>query len=371
MPRWIWQQPGWPAFRWDESAVAAAVGRARLAQGRAIGALSVLDANLGSEAEVAVLVEDGLRTAAIEGETLDPSALRSSVARQLGLPWSDLRPSPRGVDGLVQVLVDATKNHAKPLTLKRVLGWQAALFPTGYSGIHPVRAGKLRGGSPMRVVSGPSGKERVHFEAPPGERVSKEMRAFLEWFRSERTTVDGLVRAGLAHLWFVTIHPFEDGNGRIARAVSDLAVAQDEGRTSRAFSVSAQIAQARDEYYDVLERTQRGGLDVTTWLVWFLAQVEGAANGAQGVVARTVQKARFWMRNQGTVLNERQRKALNRLLDAGPEGFEGGMTTRKYASLTKTSRATAYRELADLVEKGCIRPLGAGGRSTAYDVAPS
>lgn len=369
MPRWIWERSSWPRFNWSEQEVALALSRARRAQGMALGALSVLESNLGLEAEFEVLVEDGLRTSAIEGERVDRAALRSSVARQLGLPWPGATKATRAVDGLVEVLLDATQNHARPVTLKRLLGWNAALFPTGYSGLSRIRAGKLRGLSPMRVVSGPLGKETTHFEAPPGSRVSAEMRVFIQWFRKNDPPLDGLVRAGIAHLWFVTIHPFEDGNGRIARALSDLVIAQDEGRKARAFSVSAQIAQSRNEYYDLLERTQKGDLDVTPWLVWFLAQVEAAALGSRTLIARTLGKARFWMRHREVPLTDRQRKALNRLLDAGPGGFEGGMTTRKYASLAKTSRATAYRELADLVEKGCFVPLGAGGgRSSAYDV---
>ena len=328
----------------------------------------MLDTRLEVEAEFLVLVEDSLKTSAVEGERLDPGAVRSSVARQLGIPWPDGSPPPRAVDGLVELLIDATRHHKKPLTLKRLLGWHAGLFPTGYSALVKVRAGKLRGDSPMRVVSGRIGREKVHFEAPARGRLSAEFRAFLRWFGAKGRAEDGLVRAGLAHLWFVTIHPFEDGNGRIARAIGDMALAQDEQRTARAFSVSAQIARERNSYYEVLEKTQRGDLDVTPWLVWFLEQVEAAARTSQAIVARTLAKARFWLRHQQRSVNERQRRVLNRLLDAGPGQFEGGMTTRKYGHLTKTSRATAYRELADLAEKGCLVPLDGGGRSSAYDI---
>ncbi|MBI5938282.1 MAG: Fic family protein [Betaproteobacteria bacterium] len=367
-PAWIWQQADWPRFRWDAARLAPPLARARLAQGKVLGAARLLDANLTVEAVAAILVEDGLTTSAIEGERLEPEAVRSSVARHLGLPTAGLPAPPRAVDGLIEVLLDATRRHDAPLTLKRLLGWQAALFPTGRSGLHAIRVGKLRGDEPMQVVSGGVGKERVHFAAPPRAGLQAEVERFLAWFAAPPAGLDGLLRAGLAHLWFVTLHPFEDGNGRLARAITDMALSQDEGQPMRLFSLSAQILREREGYYDILERTQRGGLEVSGWLAWFLAQVESSANAAEQTVANTLGKARFWLKHQATALNPRQRKALNRLLDAGPDGFEGGINTRKYMSLTKTSRATAYRELADLVEKGCLRPTGKGGRSSGYEV---
>lgn len=363
---WIWQDPSWPEFRWDSGALAGTLGRARLAQGKALGATRLLDSSLTVEAIAAVLVEDGVTTSAIEGERLDPLAVRSSVARRLGLPTAGLPAAPRAVHGLVEVLLDATRNHAQPLTEARLVAWQAALFPTGYSGLRKIRTGSLRGRSPMRVVSGRMGRERVHFEAPPRTGLAAEVARFLAWFKEAPPSLDGLVRAGLAHLWFVTLHPFEDGNGRLARAITDMAVAQDERQPMRAFSLSAQLLREREAYYAILERTQRGGLDVTPWLAWFLDQVERAAEATQLTIADTLAKAQFWLRHQQTDLGERQRKVLNRMLDAGRDGFEGGMNTRKYAHLTHTSRATAYRELADLVAKGCLEPTGAGGRSTGY-----
>ena len=326
----------------------------------------MLDPKLTLEAVAAVLVEDGVTTSAIEGERLDPAAVRSSVARRLGLPSPGLPAASRAVHGLVEVLLDATQYHARRLTFERLLGWQAALFPTGYSGLRKIRTGTLRGRAPMRVVSGPIGRERVHFEAPPRARLEGEVERFLAWFGSPPHDLDGLVRAALAHLWFVTLHPFEDGNGRLARAITDMAIAQDEGQPMRAFSLSAQLLREREAYYGVLERTQRGGLDVTDWLDWFLTQVEAAAEAAETTVADTLAKARFWLRHQATDLNERQRKVLNRLLDAGREGFLGDLNTRKYMGLTRTSRVTAYRELADLVGKGCLEPTGKGGRSSGY-----
>jgi Fic family protein len=265
------------------------------------------------------------------------------------------------------VLLDATQHYDRPLTRARLFGWQAALFPTGYSGLRKIRTGALRGRAAMRVVSGRIGRERVHFEAPPRTRLDAELERFLAWFGAPAHDVDGLVRGGLAHLWFVTLHPFEDGNGRLARAISDMALAQDERQPMRAFSLSSQILREREAYYAILERTQRGGVDVTAWLAWFLTQVESAAQAAaEGTIADTLAKARFWLRHHATDLNGRQRKVLNRLLDAGRDGFEGGMNTRKYMGLTRTSRATAYRELAELVEKGCLQPTSKGGRSSGY-----
>lgn len=353
---------------WDESRLAPALSAARLAQGKVLGAARLLDAGLSREAMAAILAEDGLTTSAIEGEKLDPASVRSSVARRLGLQTAGLPTPPRAVDGLIEVLLDATRNHEQPLTLARLSAWQAALFPSGHSGLRPIRTGTLRGDEPMQVVSGGVGRERLHFQAPPREGLEAQLEHFLLWFNTVSASMDGLVRAGVAHLWFVTLHPYEDGNGRLARAITDMALSQDEGMPMRMFSLSAQILRERDSYYRILEQTQRGGLDVTEWLVWFLAQVAAAATAAEQTIAHTLSKARFWLRHQSTHLNERQRKALNRLLDAGPDGFEGGINTRKYMSLTKTSRATAYRELADMVAKGCLQASGKGGRSSGYEI---
>lgn len=366
LQQWIWQRPEWPRMHWDQGALAPLLARARLAQGKALGVTRLLDAGLTIEAAAAILVEDGLTTSAIEGERLDLDAVRSSVARHLGLPTAGLPAPPRAVDGLIEVLLDATRRHDKPLTAERLFGWHAALFPTGHSGLHTIRSGELRGNDPMQVVSGGAGRERIHFVAPPRKGLEAELSNFMAWFEARPAELDGLIRAGVAHLWFVTLHPFEDGNGRLARALTDMALSQDERQPQRLFSLSAQILRERKAYYAVLERTQRGGLDITDWLAWFLEQVEASANAAEKTVANTLAKARFWLRHQGTDLSGRQRKVLNRLLDAGPEGFEGGITTRKYMSLTKTSRVTAYRELADLVEKGCLTPTEKGGRSSSY-----
>lgn len=368
---WIWQQPEWPRLRFDQSALAPALSRARLAQGKVLGATRLLDSSLGLEAMAAILTQDGMTTSAIEGEQLNLDAVRSSVARRLGLPTAGLPSPPRDVDGLIEVLLDATRNYASPLTETRLCAWQAALFPSGYSGLLRINTGALRGDAPMQVVSGRAGREHVHFTAPPRQGLDELLAAFLGWFNAPEAVagMDGLIRAGIAHLWFVTLHPFEDGNGRLARAITDMALSQEEAQPMRVFSLSAQILRERDSYYRILESTQRGDLNITAWLVWFLDQVAAAATAAEGIIANTLAKARFWIRHQATPLNERQRKVLNRLLNAGPQGFEGGINTRKYVSLTKASRATAFRELADLVKKGCLLATEKSGRSSGYEVA--
>lgn len=369
MPQWIWQHVEWPNFRWDDSAVLPVLAQARLQQGRLLGYGKLLDMNLSLEARAQILVEEGVGTSAIEGEMLDLDSVRSSVARQLGLATAGLPAPPRKIDGLIELLLDATTGYDRPLTLERLYGWQAALFPTGYSGLHPIHTGQLRGDDPLRVVSGPVGREKVHFEAPPRDTLEERVDAFLRWFNAANNNPveDGLIRAGIAHLWFVTLHPFEDGNGRLTRAITDMALCQDERQPLRLFSLSAQIMRERDAYYDILEHTQRGDLDVTGWLCWFLAQVVNSCEQADKTISRVLAKARFWLCHQTTDINERQRKVMNRLLDAGPGGFEGGINTRKYVSLTKISRATAYRELAALVEKGCLISVGEG-RGARYVV---
>ena len=368
--RWIWQQPHWPAFTWDAGMLAAPLARARRAQGELGGIARLLDSGLDLTARLEVLSIEGLATSAIEGEKLDPLAVRSSLARRLGIPLAGLKSSPREVDGLVEVLLDASQNYDWPLTPRRLLAWQAALFPTGRSGLQDIRVGKLRGKAPMQIVSGPIGKERVHYEAPPQQRLRDELEAFLKWFNRPPPDLDGLLRAGVAHVWFEILHPFEDGNGRVGRALLDMALAQDEQRSTRLYSLSARFSERRDEYYAALERTSSGDLDITPWLKWFLEQVEAAARSSELLVNRVLNKARFWMRHSQSELNPRQVKALTRMLDVGVDGFAGGMTNRKYASLTKASPATAQRDLADLVEKQCLVQMGSG-RAAHYQLAPA
>ncbi|MDP9012443.1 MAG: Fic family protein [Pseudomonadota bacterium] len=365
--RWIWQRPNWPIFTWDDAALSAPLSRARRAQGELAGVARLLDSNLDLSAQLEVLTLEGLMTSAIEGEKLNPDSLRSSLARRLGLPTAGLPPASRAVEGLVEVLLDATQRYNQPLTLKRLNAWQAALFPTGRSGLSEIRVGNLRGEAPMQIVSGPIGRERVHYQAPPRARLERDMRTFLKWFNDPPTGLDGLLRAGVAHAWFEILHPYEDGNGRVGRALLDLALATDERRVVRLYSMSARFMDQRDAYYAALECTSSGDLDITRWLLWFLEQVEAAIRSNESLIAAVVQKARFWMRHSQDEINERQLKALNRMLDAEPGGFVGGMTNKKYSSLTKASPATAQRDLSDLVKAGCLSLVGSG-RGARYEI---
>jgi len=370
LKQWIWENPKWPRFTWDAGVLSTPLAAARRAQGEVAGMARLLDASADLQAQLEVLTKEGIATSAIEGEKLDPNSLRSSLARCLGLPTVGLPPATRSVDGLVEVLLDATRDFNEPLHLKRLNSWQAALFPTGRSGLHEIRVGKLRGEDPMQIVSGPIGRERVHFEAPPRDRLAGEMKTLLAWFNNAPKDLDGLLRAGLAHAWFEVVHPYEDGNGRVGRALMDRALAQDENRSTRLYSMSARFEAERDAYYDALGAFSTGTMDVTPWLQWFLVQIEAAAKSSEHTVNRVLSKAQYWARNAEVILNERQKKALNVLLDAGPQGFVGGMTNKKYASLTKTSAPTAQRDLADLVGKGCLVLTGAG-RSVRYELPRS
>lgn len=365
---WIWQNRAWPTFTWDAAALSAPLVKARRAQGVVAGMAKMLDGDADAQAQLEVLTAEGVATSAIEGEKFDPNSLRSSLARRLGLPPRGPATSPRSVEGLADVLLDATRSFDKPLELKQLHAWQAALFPTGRSGLHDIRTGKFRGDAPMQIVSGPIGRERVHYEAPPRGRLDAEMKALLVWFNKPPKELDGLLRAGLSHAWFEIIHPYEDGNGRVGRALLDRALAQDENRASRLYSMSARFESVREEYYAALGELSRGNLDVTAWLRWFLTQVEAATKTSEEVLHRVLAKTRFRARHAQSTLNERQKKALNVMFDAGADGFVGGMTNKKYAHLTKASPATAQRDLAELVEKKCLVPVGAG-RGTRYEVA--
>ncbi len=362
---WIWQQREWPEFSWDASALAAPLANARRAQGEVAGVAQFLDRGMHQSAQLEVLTTEGHATSAIEGETFDPDALRGSLARRLGLPAVAAPTPARSVEGLAEVLLDATQRYDQALSLTQLSAWQAALFPTGRSGLREIQVGTLRGDEPMRIVSGSIGRERLHYEAPPRERLDQEMHRYLAWFNEPPTGLDGLLRAGLAHGWFELIHPFEDGNGRVGRAILDRALAQDERRPVGLYSVSSRLMTVRDEYYGALERLSRGGLDVTSWLGWFLEQFAIAVRSSEQTIGRVMRKARFWVQHAQSGLNDRQRKALNSMLDAGVGGSVGGMTNRKYAHLTKASPATAQRDLAELVRLECLVPTGAG-RSANY-----
>ncbi len=365
--KYIWERRNWFGFEYDGAALLKPLGALRVLQGKLLGRTASLGLKLETEAQAEVLVEEAVQTAEIEGQKFNREAVRSSVAVRLGLPkgvgWHD-----RNVDGLVDVLIDAVRFHNKPLTLERLNGWQAALFPTGYSGLKKVRAGKLRGSEPMQIVSGPLGKEKVHFEALPGERLNEEMRLFLKWWHDSLGTMDGVLRAAEAHLRFLTIHPYEDGNGRLARALTDMALAQDEKLNVRFYSVSSEIMRSRGEYYKILEDVQRGRVSVTQWYLWFIKCLSVSIEHSQDIIANVFMRVDFWNQHAQIQLNERQRKVLNRILEAGPGNFTGGLTTRKYVSIAKVSRATAFREISDMLEKKILRQLSGKGRSVHYDL---
>lgn len=367
LTRWIWQRPEWPDFTWNSERLAQPLSAARRTQGELAGMARLLDPDTDLIAQLEVLTSEGVATSAIEGERFDPNAVRSSLARRLGLPTAGLPAPQRSVEGLVDVLLDATQHLNRLLTLKMLSGWQAALFPTGRSGLSKIRVGTLRGPAPMRIVSGPAGRQRVHYEAPPRRGLEQEVRRLLTWFNERSADVDGLLRAGLAHAWFELIHPFEDGNGRVGRALLDRAIAQDENRSSRLYSLSARFMAVRDDYYAALQALSHGPLDATDWLQWFLEQVVAACTDSAHTVEHVLQKARFWIRHGQSGLTSRQRKALNALLDAGAGGFVGGMTNRKYAHLNRVSPATAQRDLAELADRGILRAQGAG-RSVRYEL---
>lgn len=362
---YIWEQPTWPRFTWDDTRLLDPLATARLKQGRLLGSMARLGFELKIEAQLEALTEDVVKTSEIEGEALDRDSVRSSLARRLGVPAAAVASSDRRTDGVVEMMLDATGNYDAPLTPERLFAWQAALFPTGYSGLHKVRTGVWRDDAdgPMQVVSGPVGRQRVHYQAPPAVRLDTEMQAFLRWF--DRRVGEGLLRAGLAHLWFVTIHPFEDGNGRVARAIADQALAQSEGSGQRFYSMSSQIRKERSDYYDTLERTQKGALDVTDWLVWFLGCFSRALDGAAAACAHVLGKADFWQRYAREPFTERQKTVLNRFLD----GFEGKLTTKKWAAIGKCSIPTAQRDINELVERGILRRNPGGSKNTSYDLA--
>lgn len=367
MSHYIWQLANWPEFTWYAQQLEVPLGKARFLQGRLLGKIHALGFGPTDEVRQKFLVTEAVQTSAIEGVQVEPAAVRSSVARRLGLPTAGLPPPTPQTESLIDLLLDATVGYDQPLTPERLKSWQAALFPTGYSGLGKIVVGDWRN-SELQVVSGPIGREKVYFQAPPPEILEKEMNHFCSWFVASLSDIDGLLRAGLAQLYFVTIHPFEDGNGRIARAITDMALAQDEKLANRFYSLSGQIMNERDEYYAILEKTQKGNGEVTDWLCWFLDCFQRTLERSENLMENVAIKARFWQRAGNIQLSEHQRKVINRLLDSGPGGFEGGLTTRKFAGIAHVSRATAYREIADLLTKGILRQNPGGGRSTSYDL---
>jgi len=363
--RYVWQRRDWPHWGFDPKRLVPLLAEVHVAQGYLFGRLHDLGMDLRDQANLRVLTEDVLKTSEIEGENLNRESVRSSLARRLGVDIGALAPADRSVDGVVDMVLDATQRHSEPLTADRLFGWHAALFPTGYSGLNKIRVGDWRDDAqgPMQVVSGPLHRPKVHYEAPPAARLAAEMADFLLWFNVDQHD-DPVIKAGLAHLWFVSIHPFDDGNGRIARAVGDRALARAEKSAQRYYSLSAQMQRERKDYYDQLEAAQKGDLDITDWLVWFLACLLRALHGAEETFATVITKARFWQRCAGMPLNERQIKLINKLLD----GFDGKLTSGKWATIAKCSQDTALRDITELLARDVLKKSAASGRSTSYEL---
>lgn len=360
----IHERSDWPNFRWSHERLASPLASVRHRQGRLFGRMEGLGFPDRQGALLQTLTQDVLKSSEIEGERLDRVQVRSSIARRLGIDIGGLTPTDRQVDGVVEMMLDATQQFANPLSAERLQAWHRAPFPTGSSGLRAIEVGRWRtaAGGPMQVISGPIGKERVHFQAPDADRLEGEMRTFLRWFEDGDDPIDPVLRAGIAHLWFITIHPFEDGNGRIARAITDLELARSEGSPQRFYSMSAQVQLERAAYYQHLESTQRGDLDITFWLEWFLGCMGRAIDGAEGILESVFRKARFWKAHAGEPLNQRQRAMIERLFD----GFVGKLTSSKWAKLAKCSQDTALRDINDLVQRGILVRESPGGRSTSY-----
>ena len=362
---YIWQANDWPNWHFDLAILAQPMAEVSRAQGLLMGRLVDVGMALRDQASLAALTEDVINTSEIEGERLNVESVRSSIARRLGVDIGALAPVDRHVEGIVEMVIDATANHNAQVTQDRLFGWHAALFPTGYSGLSKINVGTWRNDAngPMQVVSGPIGRQQVYFEAPPADRLDAEMGRFLDWLNNA-SSPHPLIKAGLGHLWFVTLHPFDDGNGRIARAIGDLLLARADGGPQRFYSLSAQIQRERKAYYDILEQTQKRSLEVTEWLLWFLAALHRAVKQAQFTLDVVLAKARFWQHWATMPLSERQVKLLNKLLD----GFEGKLTSSKWATIAKCSPDTALRDINDLLTRGVLRKADAGGRSTCYEL---
>jgi Fic family protein len=363
-PVYIYQLRKWPHFYWNQEVVSPILAAVRHRQGRLLGRMESLGFNLQTEASLEMLTLDVLKSSEIEGEILNAEQVRSSIARRLGMDIAGLIPSDRSVEGVVDMMLDATQLYDHPLTANRLFGWHAAMFPTGYSGMHKIMVGYWRDNTrddPMQVVSGPMGREKVHFQAPDADKLDAEMSRFLDWFNAP-SDLDPVIKAAIAHLWFVTIHPFDDGNGRMARAIADMQLARADGTSQRFYSMSAQIRAERNAYYDILEGTQKGTLDITAWVTWFLQCLDRAFSATDGTLAAVIRKAKFWEQAAAQNLNKRQQLMLNKLL----EGFEGKLTSSKWAKIAKCSQDTAIRDIQDLVERSILVKEAAGGRSTSY-----
>ena len=370
-PRWIWQQPDWPHFHWQAETLAPLLRDCQQAQGRLLGMAGAVAGDAQAQDELDTLLQNIVTSSAIEGEQLNVASVRSSLARRLGVVTVNDGPSTPRSEGLAELMLDATQHYDAPLDLPRLLHWHQWLFPAQESLLpQHIRIGSLRGEEPMQVVSGRIDHPVVHFEAPPREGLEQQVDAFLDWLVQSRAdaALDPLLRAGIAHFWFVTLHPFDDGNGRLTRAITDLALAQAEHQAIRFYAMSASILADRADYYRVLETSQKAGLDITHWLEWFLRTLYDSLQQALQRIDRVLAKARFWQQHHHHVLSTEQIKVLNRLLDGGERGFEQGISAAKYQSVAKVSKATATRHLADLLEKGCLIRLPGGGRSTRYHI---
>lgn len=365
MTKYVWQYPTWPNFYWSAEDLIKPLAAARKIQGHILAQAKFLQ--LKEQAEI--LIEETMATSAIEGEKLDLDGVRSSVAKRLGLSTAGLSHTKRNADGVVEVLMDATTNHVRKLIDERLFGWQAALFPTGYSGIDKINVGSWRTGiEPMQVISGGLGKTKIHFEGPPSKVVSKEMKTFFKWWNNPPSSLDGILRAAIAHFWFVTIHPFDDGNGRIARALTDMALAHDEKTSMRLYSLSSQIIKERKIYYDVLEQTQKGKGEITEWLKWFLEMFTRSIEHSNKLIEKAIFVGKFYEYCESKGLNDRQKKVIKKMLETYPEDFLGGLTNSKYVSMTKISPETAKRDMKDLVDKKILLQDAGGGRSTNYQL---
>jgi Fic family protein len=367
---YIHQRKEWPGFIWDYRTLQVLLGKVRNLQGRLLGRMEAIGFSLKEEALLETLTVDVVKSNEIEGSYLDANQVRSSLARRLGIDVPGLIASDRNVEGVVEMMLDATQNFDQDLTEDRLFGWHSALFPTGRSGMKKIKVGEWRDDTegPMQVVSGPMGKERIHYEAPKSELIDKEMRQFLNWFNEDsgfgerNELLEPVLKSGIAHFWFVTIHPFDDGNGRIARAIADMQLCKADGTQQRFYSMSAQIERQKEEYYDILETTQKGSLDITGWLKWYLSCMQNALESSELLLSKVLGKAKFWKIHASTIINERQKEMINKLLD----DFYGKLTTTKWAKMTKCSQDTALRDIQDLIGKNILIKESAGGRSTSY-----
>ncbi len=362
MPLYIHQRDHWTNFTWNYSELSVLLGKVRNLQGRLMGKMEELGFEMRQEAELGTLTLDVLKTSEIEGEILDSDQVRSSIARRLGMDLNGLVPSDRDVDGIVEMMLDATKFCNYDLTKDRLLGWHSSLFPSGRSGIYKITVGALRTGA-MKVVSGVMGREKIHFQAPDAQKVDSEIEKFLDWFNDEQN-IDPVIKAGIAHFWFITIHPFDDGNGRIARAITDMQLARSDGSSQRFFSMSAQIQKQRGKYYEILEKSQKGTSEITLWLDWFLKCLFQALFDTNNTLEKVLSKSKFWKTHTQTLLNERQRLVINKLFDS----FEGKLTSSKWAKIAKCSTDTALRDIQDLIQKSILKKEDSGGRSTNYEL---